>query len=859
MDGNIINNEIEAYSQFEKWLNEQPYWLQDATYRIYHSQPIEQQQIIDYANMCISQSKKENVDHKKLPENASKMQKNYSQLIVRKLDSIVGVNALSKDASLAFSDNGVTVIYGLNGAGKSGYMRIFKQLSGCPYEEVIQPNVYKKSENEKPKCRFSIVKDGEEIEVNCDLSSKEKNTPLANCDVFDTRISNDYITKTNNVSYQPFVFSVLSELSKVADKVNEYINSQIDLIPSEKINLPNEYVNSIDAEWIINLNKNTVFKEKYLKWSREQQCELEELPKKLDTDKVQSDYKLLKSQLTIVETILTDLTNAKKLINSNETKNVYITYEKTKQELLLAECLFTDNADKLDKISVDLFEWKELWSMARRYYDEILYGQRGVHFGEIGSICPLCHREVTDDLERRFKSVNEYVNGSCNEKHNESIKLLREKNREIVNRSNTVFQIENHLSSILDGKKLQIIRKTYSKFEEKQYELDEEKEYDRLTQINLDESIEILTNKRNELSDECHSLKVNLDDERRGYIQQKYDSLKFHKWVYDNKDLIEKKIADLRKRDELKKALSLLTTNKITSESNILADTLITDAYINRFNNEIKGLAPKLQVKLEKASSKKGSTPYKVSIKTDSGIKCKPEDILSEGEQRIVALSAFFADATGRNIRTPLIIDDPISSLDLNYESRATQQIVEIARERQVVVFTHRISLLTGIHEMCEQLNVEVKENFIRSTLKGKGVPDFEDIYHGKLQTQLQGIKDRVAKIKKMDYDSQEYTEAIGKQCQQFRICVERSVEDILLLGMVHRFDRRIMTNGKVMKLTRINDKDCRFIDDMMTKYSFTEHSQPIDCPPSIIEADELYKDISDYLNWIKEYNKKMN
>ncbi len=30
-----------------------------------------------------------------------------------------------------------------------------------------------------------------------------------------------------------------------------------------------------------------------------------------------------------------------------------------------------------------------------------------------------------------------------------------------------------------------------------------------------------------------------------------------------------------------------------------------------------------------------------------------------------------------------LIIDDPISSLDLNYELNATQRIVEIARERK--------------------------------------------------------------------------------------------------------------------------------------------------------------------------------
>ena len=41
-------NDIDAYTQFEQWLGEQPCWLQDAAYRIYHGQPIDQEQIEVY-------------------------------------------------------------------------------------------------------------------------------------------------------------------------------------------------------------------------------------------------------------------------------------------------------------------------------------------------------------------------------------------------------------------------------------------------------------------------------------------------------------------------------------------------------------------------------------------------------------------------------------------------------------------------------------------------------------------------------------------------------------------------------------------------------------------------------------------
>lgn len=337
-----------------------------------------------------------------------------------------------------------------------------------------------------------------------------------------------------------------------------------------------------------------------------------------------------------------------------------------------------------------------------------------------------------------------------------------------------------------------------------------------------------------------------------------FDMLKFQKWAFDNRQIIQRVISNLCSIADLNNAKQYLTTNKITAEANKLAEVLITAAYIERFTSELSKLAPGIKVKLEKAPSQKGNSPYKVSIDTDSGKKCKPGDILSEGEQRIVALAAFFADATGRDELTPIIIDDPISSLDLNYEESATKRIIELAKCRQVIVFTHRISLLVGISDACETNGVLLKENHIRSGIKGKGLPDFEDLYHGKLVSQLNGLRNKISQIKKKDTDSEEYRDALERICQQFRICVERSVEDELLLGMVHRFKRRIMTSGIIMKMPNIAVEDCRMVDDMMSKYSFVEHSQPTDSQLVQFSIDEIDKDIELYVKWITDYRKKM-
>lgn len=859
MAENTSTNTIDAYTQFENWLGEQPCWIQDATYRIYHGLEVDDVQIAKYADMCISQAKNEKTDYKQLKPNESKGQLSSSCLAVLKLSNIVGVNALAPEASLEFSRDGVTVVYGLNGAGKSGFMRVFKQLSGSPFNEPIQPNVFSKENSAKPSCTFLISQDGQEKEITCDLSSNVKGSPLSSCDVFDTRISNAYITKTNNVSYQPFVFTVLSELANIAGRISKHIDRRIGAIPTETITLPDDISGRDEIDWIRRLSADTVFPVEYSVWSEDQQKTYEDTSKKLDIGKVTSDLHLCKAHLSSIIPILEDLIAAEDLIKSEELAAAYNTYIETKRKLDTAQLVFKETADDFDKISVSIADWKDLWRIAQRYYESTVCVDGKGHFGEKGTICPLCHQVITGETASRFKSVNAYVNGTCSEDFNTAVNDLKKLIKAIVSRSYSPSSSNSQLSNIIDESDLSIITAVYESLERTAALDDIEAEYANIAKLNTSEALALLLKKNKELETQLGSLEQALKDEGRTALQEKLATLTCHKWIYDNSEQIERVISNLKEKQVLLSTKPFLTTNRITHETNSLASALITDAYIKRFTRELQKLAPRIKVKLDKAPSQKGSTPYKVTIDTDSGIRCKPEDILSEGEQRIVALAAFFADATGRESKTPLIIDDPISSLDLLYEEKATDEIVRLASERQIIVFTHRISLLVGMEEACKNAGIPFSNHHIRSTRKGNGLPDFEDVYTGDVKAQLNGLIAVASKIEKADPDSREYDDALWRAYQTFRKCVERSVEDLLLLGMVRRFDRRIMTNGKVLKLPLLSPEDVRIIDDMMTKYSFAEHSQPIDSPPIQIDTSELKTDIQMMLSWIKSYNKKMN
>ena len=100
--------------------------------------------------------------------------------------------------------------------------------------------------------------------------------------------------------------------------------------------------------------------------------------------------------------------------------------------------------------------------------------------------------------------------------------------------------------------------------------------------------------------------------------------------------------------------------------------------------------------------------------------------------------------------------------------------------------------------------------------------------------------------------------EPIAKSiCSDYRIILERMIECELLADVVQRYRRAINTIGKINKLSRINDTDCRFFDDMMTKYSRYEHSQPAEAPIPLPDPDELEEDINKLKAWHEEFSRR--
>jgi hypothetical protein len=217
------------------------------------------------------------------------------------------------------------------------------------------------------------------------------------------------------------------------------------------------------------------------------------------------------------------------------------------------------------------------------------------------------------------------------------------------------------------------------------------------------------------------------------------------------------------------------------------------------------------------------------------------------------------ADVTGKRKQAPFIFDDPISSLDQIYEEAVVQRLIELSQDKQVIVFTHRLSLLGTIKHFAEQKSIKPDVVSIRAADWGTGEPAPIPLSQSDIKTSLNTLMNQRYQDAKRANENGEFEHAemlLKSICSDFRTLVERSIENDLLCGVVQRFQRPVHTL-KLKDLAKLKNSDCDLLDHLMTKYSRFEHSQPAELPVELPKPDDLLADMTALRIWREEYAKR--
>lgn len=287
--------------------------------------------------------------------------------------------------------------------------------------------------------------------------------------------------------------------------------------------------------------------------------------------------------------------------------------------------------------------------------------------------------------------------------------------------------------------------------------------------------------------------------------------------------LIESHVRDAKQADRLtllaKPMPRLLRA--VTGLAKTASDQMINESFDVLFNEECAALrAPALHVEFV---GRQGRAQRRKIL---SG-KHKPSKVLSEGEQKVLAIADFLAEARLAGITAPVIFDDPVSSLDHRRINEVAQRVASLADTTQVIVFTHDIffasTLLTLMEatKRCSYFQITDEEGKGKVT-RATG-PRWDSLNNIK-----KNINETIQAAKSQDGDARAALVRTGYDW--VRAWCEVFTETELLQGVTQRYQPNVrMTNLPKIKsealpaaidtVNRIFEEACRYIDG---------HSQPL-------------------------------
>lgn len=840
LEGNIV-----------KWFNEQPAWMRAAVEIYVKNGEISDDKIKQLVDICLAEARGEDCGQYIVSDTNLLSYGEGGAFAIVNLSNIQGVNAIDTDKPLNFAKKGLNVVFGANGAGKSGYIRIFKMISGATYREEIKPNIYQKT-RVTPECFISIEEEGKTVQtLKCNLKKAGEFEVLKKIDIFDTKAALGYVNEEKEASFEPWIFGLFSSLGEIAAKVSAELSDRKSRIVLEEYEIPENIKDDSKIIELYNLTFETEEKDVLKEYSEKEERYLLELKEKSQIEKNQLEIQLLDEQIKMIKEILEYFLSFRSFYsdeNINKLNNMGDEWVKYAEAEKLSNSLLFQNIDEIDKRKMKESSWKELWKFAREIF-ELGKEDSEIDYVQTGGVCPLCHRPITDRETLRMKTIDEYVNGKVAFAESMAKKAYLD-----LLKHPTVYETEYLLkrTAMFDEHFQNLVESANNTLQSNKLSIEsiaDQPIYIEVVELSgiveeIEKQLAVLENKREEL------IKLNDEEEQKHLIEEikKYEVIKA---INANGKKIKGNISKLVELNVYENALKKTTTNKLTTKSKELAKELITDAYIKRFNDELKKLsASGLTAQVVQGKGRKGKIPYKVQLCDADGIMVSPKDILSEGESRAVALAAFFAEASGRTENCPLVVDDPISSLDYEYEERVISRLCEAAENRQVIIFTHRISLVVGLSEKITDRSL-FNELSIRATKNRKGIPSEPDVNASKTDKVLNRlISDNISKLKKMDETSEEAKKEKHYICQQFRNCVEKSVEEYLIGAVVMRFRRDVQTK-RIKYLPSITQEDCDIVDAMMTKYSAYDHSMSYETPLLEFDIAEIELDMKSFLEWV--------
>ncbi len=661
-----------------------------------------------------------------------------TDFLLKEIKEMKGVNALKEEQSITISKN-LSIIYGENGVGKSGYIRMLNNAFLSRGDKTLMRNIYLPIKPKETSCVFKFKDCTNEYELK--FPDNSKNYEFSCYSVFDSSSITAHLTSENVAQFLPNGLEFFDVFSNVITRVQELFENDI------RQNSPaNDLTYFFDNDTAIKklVESLTGFSDiKVIKdtsnVSPEELIKLVSLEKnlialkKIDVTKQVKSLKRIKGQLDKLKDELESLNEHFSEVAIDKLKKLIGDYFHNKK-LSATEGLAQFETQNIGSVGSD--EWKDLL-VAAKAFAEIQYEDEDLYPVD-KDFCLLCHQPLNKQAKQLIEAYLKFLTSNAERDLKKIADEISEQQAELEELDTSVLPDDSILADWLSDnseaslkiwnaqiKSVEVLRKRIL------ISLKNKKWNDEITakQISVKAFPAITKSLQEEISglnEEGIIRKIKLTEKE---IQELKDRKKLGTLLPKIEEYINKR------KWATKATAKRFNTRKITQHQKELFSKFVTDEYIRIFNDECEKLDANFGCKISQRAMK-GNTLKQLVLEG-----CTPRQILSEGEQRAISLADFLTEAQIGNKNKGIIFDDPVNSLDHTRRQTIAERLLQESLVRQVIVFTHDITFLLALQTLAETENVDCIVTTVRK------IGNTPSIINNSLPWIASNVKERVKKL----------------------------------------------------------------------------------------------------------------
>ena len=685
--------EIDPRTALAHWANRGDEWVRAIVRQVLaSSRPLSQESLQAVYNLYLQEKSLTDRDLPKEPEleiELGEVQREAS-LRLAEISGVAGVNALSPGAVITLSP-GLTILFGENGTGKTGYSRILKRLAGSRTAGPILPDIHV-SDAPPPKAEISYQLG--DVHGLLEWRGEGGASPFTRISVFDSPAVNYHVDDDLEYVYTPSVLALFSHVSAAVRAIQGLLEADL-----QKLKGPNQLLSRFKRgskvyPLVETLGAST---------------DLDDLRRHARSDLSVADRELAQLQIVVASldsgSAANELTIAQRVASVQLEAMAFGTGAAAINEEELVEALRTRERLQQDysRFRDGLFAAAGLPAEPDTTWESFVASGDlyQVHLQESGARdknrCPYCRQELGEAARQLIDRYGEYLrDGSAAE-----IRAIEAKvGKQVAFLSNKPWTLV--AAQLAQGSDTE----TPSAYVAAIVELASLR--DRLLGA-LSAWLPIPTGVLAEVATQVHvlaeenatlSLRIDL---LQGQLRDRASALREHKLeVAELEARIElgRSLAEVEAFVTAKKRADKLTSlskklpgllRQVTDLSKQASEQLINHSFETLFLEECAALrAPQLRLEF---LGRQGRAQRRKSLAGNH----RPSQVLSEGEQKVLALSDFLAEARLSGITAPIVFDDPVCSLDHRRVREVANRVATLAQTEQVIVFTHDIFFATSL------------------------------------------------------------------------------------------------------------------------------------------------------------------